>query len=391
MNRRIIYMDYNASTPVDARVVQAMLPYFTEHFGNPSSGTHEFGWKAEAAVEVARKQVAHCIGAQFPEEILFTSGATESVNLAIKGVAEAVGAGRIITANTEHKAVLDSCYALEKKGFDIQFVSVDEFGFVNLEELELLIKPDTFLVSLMAANNETGVIQDIEAIGSICKKHNVLFHTDATQAVGKIPFDVVKSNVDLCSFTAHKFYGPKGVGCLYRKKTSPKIEMVPQIDGGGHEFGLRSGTLNVPGIVGLSSALQLAVENLNKEISETARLRDTLYNGLSQQVGDVVVNGPHPLLHSCHRLSANLNISILGASSSVLMMGIKDIAFSAAAACGTTGGAYSHVLKAMNVGNERGETAIRLSVGRFTTDEEVEYTIERIVREVQSIRKTVYN
>ncbi|MFN8367849.1 MAG: cysteine desulfurase family protein [Candidatus Kapaibacterium sp.] len=384
-------MDYNASTPVDARVVQAMLPYFTEHFGNPSSGTHEFGWKAEAAVEVARKQVALCIGAQFPEEILFTSGATESVNLAVKGVAEAAGAGRIITAKTEHKAVLDSCYALEKKGFDIQFVSVDEFGFVNLEELESLITPDTFLVSLMAANNETGVIQDIEAIGSICKKHNVLFHTDATQAVGKIPFDVVKSNVDLCSFTAHKFYGPKGVGCLYRKKTSPKIEVVPQIDGGGHEFGLRSGTLNVPGIVGLSSALQLAVGNLNQEISETARLRDALYNGLSQQVGDVVVNGPHPLLDSCHRLSANLNISILGAPSSVLMMGIKDIAFSAAAACGTTGGSYSHVLKAMNVGNERGETAIRLSVGRFTTDEEVEYTIERIVQDVLSIRKQVYN
>ncbi|MBL7976537.1 MAG: cysteine desulfurase [Candidatus Kapabacteria bacterium] len=391
MNRRIIYMDYNASTPVDARVVQAMLPYFTEHFGNPSSGTHEFGWKAEAAVDIARKQVAHCIGAQFPEEILFTSGATESVNLAVKGVAEAAGAGRIITAKTEHKAVLDSCYALEKKGFDIQFVSVDEFGFVNLEELESLITPDTFLVSIMAANNETGVIQDIEAIGSICKKHNVLFHTDATQAVGKIPFDVVKSNVDLCSFTAHKFYGPKGVGCLYRKKTSPKIEVVPQIDGGGHEFGLRSGTLNVPGIVGLSSALQLAVENLNQEISETARLRDTLYNGLSQQVGDVVVNGPHPLLDSNHRLSANLNISILGAPSSVLMMGIKDIAFSAAAACGTTGGAYSHVLKAMNVGNERGETAIRLSFGRFTTDEEVEYTIERIVQDVLSIRKQVYN
>ncbi|MBX7156229.1 MAG: aminotransferase class V-fold PLP-dependent enzyme, partial [Bacteriodetes bacterium] len=187
MNRRIIYMDYNASTPVDARVVQAMLPYFTEHFGNPSSGTHEFGWKAEAAVDIARKQVAHCIGAQFPEEILFTSGATESVNLAVKGVAEAAGAGRIITAKTEHKAVLDSCYALEKKGFDIQFVSVDEFGFVNLEELESLITTDTFLVSIMAANNETGVIQDIEAIGSICKKHSVLFHTDATQAVGKIP------------------------------------------------------------------------------------------------------------------------------------------------------------------------------------------------------------
>jgi len=391
MQSKNVYLDYNASAPVDKRVVEAMIPYFIEHFGNPSSNTHAFGWKAEAAVENARKHIAQCIGAELPEEIIFTSGATESVNLAIKGIAEHCGRGNIITAKTEHKAVLDTCSSLQKKGFEIQFVSVDEEGFVNINELESLINSNTILVSIMAANNETGVIQDIATIGKLCRKNDVLFHTDATQAVGKVEFEVVKQNVDLCSFTAHKFYGPKGVGCLYRRKKLPRINLTPQIDGGGHEFGIRSGTLNVPGIVGLQHALIIAVESLEQEISQIQILRNRLFTGLSSLVDDIVVNGPNPITNAKSRLYANLNISIIGVPSSVIITGIKDIAFSAAAACGTNGGNYSHVLKAMNVGDERGNSAIRLSVGRFTTNEEIDYTIERIVHEVKQIRKQVYS
>lgn len=384
-----IYLDYNASTPVDERVVEAMLPYFRTHFGNPSSANHAYGWKAEAAVEVARKKVASCIGAAEAQEIIFSSGATESVNLALKGIAQAHGKGHIITVQSEHKAVLDSCHALERDGYTISYLGVDSEGFVSVQDIADAITPETFLVSVMHVNNETGVIQDIAAIGALCREHGILFHTDATQAVGKIPFHVREMNVDLCSFTAHKFYGPKGVGCLYVRKAMPRIRLLPQIDGGGHEFGMRSGTLNVPGIVGLAKALEIAINEMQQENERLSELRNSLYLQLKEGIDHAVVNGPDPFLHAEKRLSGNLNISFPGVQSGVLMTSIHDVAVSASAACGTTDGAYSHVLKAMKVGQERGSSAIRFGVGRYTTREEIEFAAQRFCTAVNSMKQAI--
>lgn len=369
-----VYLDYNATTPCDPRVVDAMLPFFTKQFGNAASTTHAFGWQAAEAVSIAREQVAALINAE-PGEIYFTSGATESDNLAIKGVFSMyAGKGNhIITVATEHKAVLDTCAHLQKMGAQITYLPVNAAGLINLQELEAAIRHDTILISIMYANNETGVLQPIREIGAIAKKHNVIFFTDATQAVGKLPIDVMEDDIDLLALSAHKFYGPKGCGAVYVRRKSPRVKLTPLIDGGGHEKGIRSGTLNVPGIVGLGKAAALANTEMLSDTDRIIKLRDHLENTLVQ-TGKVIINGS-----TTHRLPNTTNLSFFNTNSGVLMRTFsKDLAVSSGSACTSALMEPSYVLKAMGLSDELAYGSIRFSLGRFTTDEEISYVIEKL-------------
>jgi cysteine desulfurase len=381
--KKPIYMDYHATTPVDPRVLQAMLPYFTEKFGNAASRNHSFGWEGEQAVEKARQQIAGLIGAS-PKEIIFTSGATESNNLAIKGVAEmyAEKGDHIITAVTEHKAVLDTCKNLRKHGRQVTFLRVGKDGLVDLDELRAAITPRTILISIMHANNEIGVLQPIREIGRIAKEHGVLFHTDATQAAGKVPIDVSEDNVDLLSISAHKMYGPKGIGALYVRRKNPRVQLTAQMDGGGHERGMRSGTLNVTGIVGLGEACAICREEMAAESERLRGLRDRLQTTLEAGLSEVYVNGSME-----HRLTNNLNMSFAYVEGESLLMGIKDVAVSSGSACTSATLEPSYVLKALGVGDELAHTSIRFGLGRFNTEEEVDYVAARIVETVDKLRE----
>ena len=378
-----VYMDNHATTAVDPRVLDAMLPYFTEKYGNAASRNHEFGWKAEEAVESARGQIARLIHAS-PREIVFTSGATESNNLAIKGVAEAHRAkgNHIVTQATEHKAVLDTCKRFEKYGFEVTYLPVDRDGLIDLESLRRAITPKTILISIMHANNEIGVIQPIEQIGKIAKEEKVLFHVDAAQSVGKIAVDVEKFGVDLISISAHKLYGPKGVGVLYVRRKDPRVELAPMIDGGGHERGLRSGTLNVPGIVGLGKASEICQKEMTEESERLRRLRDKLNDAITSRLDDTFLNGS-----MAHRLPNNLNLSFVGVEGDALLMGINDVAVSSGSACTTATLEPSHVLRALGVPEDLAHSSIRFGLGRFNTEEEVDYVANRVVETVKRLRE----
>jgi cysteine desulfurase len=381
-----IYMDNHATTPVDPRVLEAMLPYFTRAFGNAASSTHVFGREAAAAVERARQQIARLINAK-PQEIVFTSGATESDNLAIKGVAwmyrqAGKPANHIVTLPTEHKAVLDSCRRLEKEGFEVSYVPVGTDGLVDVGELGGAIGEGTVLVSVMAANNEIGVLQPIREIGALCRERGVLFHSDAVQAVGKVPVDVQAMNVDLMSITAHKIYGPKGVGALYVRNRKPGMRLAPLIDGGGHELGMRSGTLNVSGIVGLGKACELCMQEMAEESKRLTALRDRLKDGIQSRLEGVHVNGDRE-----RRLPQNLNLSFDGVEGEELLTGLDGVAVSSGAACRSSATESSHVLRAMGLGEDRAQSSIRFGLGRFNNQEEVDYVIDRIVETVKGLRE----
>ncbi len=383
MTRRV-YMDNHATTPMDQRVLDAMLPFFTEKFGNPGSRNHVFGWEAEAAVDRAREQVAKLINAK-PKEIIFTSGATESDNLALKGVVEFYKekGNHVITAPTEHKAILDTCRALERKGVaQVTYLPVDKFGLVDPDDVRAAITDKTILISLMHANNEIGTIQPIHEIGKIAKERGVLFHSDATQGVGKLAVDVEAMGIDLMSFTAHKLYGPKGCGALYVRARNPRVRLTPMIDGGGQERGMRSGTLNVPGIVGLGEACELAGALMERESERILRLREQLRQRIMGRLDEVYLNG-----HAMRRLPGNLNLSFAFVEGESLLMGLKDIAVSSGSACTSATLEPSYVLKALGVGDELAHTSIRFGLGRFNTEEEVEYVADRVADEVQRLRE----
>jgi cysteine desulfurase len=377
-----IYMDNHATTPVDPRVLEAMMPYFTYKFGNAASRNHQFGWDAEQAVEAGRSQIASLIGAD-PREIVITSGATESDNLAVKGVAWMYRekGDHIITAVTEHKAILDTCKHLEKDGFRISFLPVQNNGLIDLDDLKCAITDKTILISIMTANNEVGVIQDIQEIGKIARERGVLFHTDAVQAAGKIPFDVNSMNVDLASVSAHKLYGPKGVGALYVRRRNPRVLLTPIIDGGGHERGMRSGTLNVPGIVGFGKAAEIAREALPVESAEAFRLREKLRTTLERELDEIYINGDLR-----KRLPGNLNMSFAYVEGESLLMGIHDVAVSSGSACTSASLEPSYVLKALGVGEDLAHTSIRFGIGRFNTEEEVDYVANRVIETVRRLR-----
>ncbi|MFI5252558.1 MAG: IscS subfamily cysteine desulfurase [Bacteroidota bacterium] len=379
-----IYMDYHATTPVDAEVLDAMLPYFKEKFGNPASRQHQFGWSADAMVESSRVNIAKAIGAD-SREIVFTGGATESNNLALKGIAEAYRkkGNHIITVQTEHKSVLDSCKKLERQGFEVTYLPVDTNGIVSLDELQRAIKPSTILVSVMIANNEIGVIQPIGQIGAICRGYGIIFHTDATQAVGKIPVNVNTMNIDALSMTAHKIYGPKGTGALYVRSSPEKVRLNIQMDGGGHERGMRSGTLNVPGIVGLAKALEVSVRVMKDESARLQGFRDSMFKRFETELGKVYLNG-----HPTERLSQNLNVCFDGIEDAVLMMNIKEVAVSTGSACSTGAPEPSHVLKALKIPGDRLHSSIRFGLGRYTTAEEVEYVTNRVIESVKKLRES---
>jgi cysteine desulfurase len=380
---RLVYMDNHATTPVDPRVLEAMLPYFTERFGNAASRNHSFGWAAEAAVDRAREQVAALINAK-PKEIIFTSGATESDNLALKGVVEFYKekGNHIITVATEHKAILDTCKTLERKGLaTVTYLPIDETGLIDPEDVRKAITDKTILISIMQANNEIGTVQPLVEIGKIAKEKGVLFHSDATQGVGKLPVDVEAMGIDLMSFSAHKIYGPKGVGGLYVRARNPRVRLAPQMDGGGHERGMRSGTLNVPGIVGLGKACELAGELLESETEHLLNLRETLRERITSQLDEVYLNG-----HPTRRLPGNLNLSFAFVEGESLLMGLKDIAVSSGSACTSATLEPSYVLRALGVGDDLAHTSIRFGLGRFNTMDEVEYVAERVVREVTRLR-----
>jgi cysteine desulfurase len=377
-----IYMDNHATTRVDPRVVEAMLPYFTEKFGNAASRNHEFGWKAEEAVENARGQVARLIHAS-PKEIVFTSGATESDNLALKGVAEAYSKGQhIITQATEHKAVLDTCKRLEKSGGEVTYLPVASDGRIDLDALRRAITPKTILISMMHANNEIGVIQPVGEIGKIAKETGVLFHVDAAQSVGRIPVDVEHDAIDLLSISAHKLYGPKGVGALYVRRKNPRVQIAPMIDGGGHERGMRSGTLNVPGIAGLGRACEICEKEMAEESERLRALRDKLKDAILAGVDGVSINGS-----LVHRLPNNLNVSFAGVEGDALLMGINDVAVSSGSACTSATLEPSHVLKALGVADDLAHSSIRFGLGRFNTGEEVDYVAGRVIETVKRLRE----
>lgn len=373
-----IYLDNHSTTKVDPLVLEAMIPYFTNDYGNSSSKTHEFGWKAEAAVEYARKLTSRLLKCE-PRDIIFTSGATESINLAIKGAAEANSAkgNHIITSVIEHEAVLDSCKYLEKKGFDVTYVKVDKFGIVSPEDISEAITDKTIMVSIMYVNNEIGTIQPIKEISKLCKQKKILFHTDATQAVGKIPIDLSKLGIDLLSFSAHKMYGPKGVGALYKSGKLPRVRIIPQQDGGVQEKGLRAGTLNVPGIIGLGKACEVAANNLENEAKRIKELKDKLYSGIISTVNGVKLNGD-----SARNIAGNLNISIEGVDSDSLMMLVKEIAVSTGSACSSESVEPSHVLTAIGLDKNLMRSTIRFGIGRFNTEEEIDYVINKFTEKI---------
>ncbi len=377
-----VYLDNHATTPTDPRVVDVMIPYFTSKFGNSASRNHSFGWEAEEAVEKARKQIASLIGAN-AKEIVFTSGATESNNLALKGVAQmyAEKGNHIITAASEHKAILDTCKHLEQEGVRVTYLPLKGDGLVDLDMLRESITDKTILVSIMYANNEIGVVQPIAEIGKICKERGVLFHTDAVQAVGKIPVNVITDNIDLLSLSGHKIYGPKGVGALYVRRKSPRVQLTSQMDGGGHERGMRSGTLNVPGIAGLGEACAIAQAEMAEEAVKLQKMRDYLKDRLMTELDEVYINGSWE-----HRLPHNLNISFAYVEGESLLMGINDIAVSSGSACTSATLEPSYVLKALGMGDDLAHSSIRFGVGRFNTQEEVEYVAGRVIEVVKKLR-----
>ena len=378
-----IYLDHNATTPMDPRVLEAMLPYFVENFGNAASRNHSFGWQAEEAVDYAREQIAQLIGAD-PKEIIITSGATEGDNLGIKGVFEmyANKGNHIITCTTEHKAVLDTCKHLEKLGAEVTYLEVQPDGLIDLKQLEAAMKPTTILVAIMYANNEIGVIQPVKEISAIAKKHGALFFTDAVQAVGKIPVDVIADGIDIMAFTAHKMYGPKGVGALYVRRKNPRVKVTAQMDGGGHERGMRSGTLNVPGIVGFGKAAEVARLDMAADTERISKLRDKLENAL-KQIDETYVNG-----NPAHRLPHVSNISFKYVEGEGLMMGFnKDIALSSGSACTSASLEPSYVLKALGLGDDLAHSSLRFGLGRNTTEEQIDFTIKAVTDTVLKLRE----
>ena len=391
-----IYLDHHATTPVDPRVVEAMTPYFTRSFGNASSRGHVFGWEAEAAVDAARSQVAAAMGAS-EKEIVFTSGATESDNLAILGVARMLGKGRVVTAPTEHPAVLDACRQLEREGFAVTYLSPEKTGEIDPERVREALTDDTILVSLMLANNEVGAILRIAEVGSICRERGVIFHTDAVQGFGKIPFDVEAMHVDLASVSAHKIYGPKGVGALYVRSRHPRVRLQPILFGGGQERGIRSGTLNVPGIVGLGRAVELAAAEIPEEAPRLRRLRARLHDAIVPRLDDVTLNGP-PLPRIAadgslsetaaeRRLPANLHLSFGGVEGEALLVSLKDVAVSSGSACTSASLEPSHVLRAIGLPDDLAHASIRFGLGRWTTEEEIDYAGNAVVKAVERLRE----
>lgn len=391
-----IYMDNHATTRVDPRVVQAMLPYFTERFGNAASTGHSFGWDAKAAVDEARETIASAIGAS-AREVVFTSGATESNNLAIRGVTERVRrrGNHLVSVVTEHKAVLDPLVRLGRKGFEVTLLPVAqhgeaEAGLIDLQQLRDALRDETCLVSVMFANNEIGVLQPIAEIGALCRERGIVFHCDATQAVGKMPVDVQSLNVDLLSFTAHKIYGPKGVGALYVRRTPPQVRLEPQLDGGGHEFGIRSGTLNVPGIVGFATALRLSLDEMPAERERLAHLRWQLWQRLTELVPDIALNGPAitgPLGHDAPlRLPGNLNCTFGNVDGEALMMSMREVALSSGAACTSQNPEPSHVLRALGLSDDLTRSSLRFGLGRFNTEEEVDFAAGSVAESVRRLR-----
>ena len=378
-----IYFDNQATTPVDPRVLEAMLPYFTEHFGNAASRSHAFGWVAEEAVERAHEQVARLIGARNPKDIVWTSGATEATNLALKGVAESYRqkGDHFVTQKTEHKATLDTLKHLEKQGFRVTWLDVDSEGRVNPEDVRAAITDKTLLVSVMLANNEVGTIQPVADIGRICRERGVFFHCDAVQGAGKIPFNVDDACVDLASLSGHKIYGPKGVGALYVRRDKPRVQLTAQIDGGGHERRMRSGTLNVPGIVGFGRACELCAQEMDEESARVAALRDRLEKGLFENIDLLRLNGCR-----AHRLPGNLNVSFPYVEGESLMMALKDVAVSSGSACTSASLEPSYVLTAMGVPDEMAHTSIRFSLGRFNTAEEVDHVVRLAIEKVRKLR-----
>jgi cysteine desulfurase len=378
-----IYFDYQATTPMDPRVLEAMLPFFTDEFGNAASRSHAFGWTAETAVENARAQIASLVHAS-PKEIVFTSGSTESINLALKGVAEMyTDRGKhIITSQVEHKAVLDTCKHLEKQGYEVTYLKPTKTGRITTEMVAGAMRPDTILVALMWANNEVGTLNPIREIGALCHAKNVLFFTDATQAVGKVPVDVEADHVDLLCLSGHKIYGPKGVGCLYVRRKNPRVRLVAQIDGGGHERGMRSGTLNVPGIVGLGKACELCETELEKDARHTSQLRDDFERRIFAALDHVHLNGDKE-----HRLPNNSNLSFNYVEGESLIMGVKDVAVSSGSACTSASLEPSHVLRSMGVGDELAHSSIRFGFGRYTTKEQVDFAVDHVISAVKRLRE----
>jgi len=378
-----VYLDNHATTPLDPRALEAMMPYLTGQFGNAASRSHSFGWVAEKAVEAGRRSVAELAGAA-PQEIVFTSGATESINLALKGTAGVLAGkgGRLITAATEHKAVLDTCRSLERMGIQVTVVPVESDGRVDPRAVAAALTPDTFLVSILYANNEIGVINPVREIGAVCRGRGVLFHCDAAQAFGKIPIDVEADGIDLLSLSAHKLYGPKGVGALYVRRRHPRVRLAAQIDGGGHERGMRSGTLNVPGIVGFGAACTLCRAEMAAEASRLSAMRDRLKSRLETELDQVYVNGSME-----HRLPHNLNLSFAGVDSEALLMALGDLALSTGSACTSATIEPSHVLRALGVPDGRAHSAVRFGLGRFNTAEEIDYAVERVVEAVRKLRQ----
>jgi cysteine desulfurase len=378
-----IYLDNHSTTPLDPRVLEAMMPYLTNQFGNAASRSHSFGWEAEEVVEKSRVSIANVIGAN-PKEIVFTSGATESINIALKGAYEMYSekGNHIITVQTEHKATLDSAKYLEKHGCEVTYLPVDTYGMVSIEDLKKAITPKTILVSLMHANNEIGTIHPIAAVGKITKEKGILLHVDAAQTFGKVPIKVDEMGIDILSISGHKIYGPKGVGALYIRRQNPRVRLSPIIHGGGHERGVRSGTLNVPGIVGLGKAAEIAIQDYEKDRAHTMRLRDKLKDLLYSELDELYLNG-----HPTERLPNNLNLSFAYVEGEAMMMGLKGIAVSSGSACTSASLEPSYVLKAMGVGEDLAHTSIRFGIGRFNTDEEIEFCAEKVIATVKRLRE----